>query len=142
MTYQLIRKIVEDNMHLNGALLPILHEINNSFGFVSNQAIGIISEVLNITKAEIDGVVSFYEDFKNEPNEKNKLKVCCSEACQSRGSINLYNHFKNLSKENQNYIVEPVYCLGNCSMTPSVMYNGKVYGRCSITFIQDKLNDI
>ncbi|MGH6679955.1 MAG: NAD(P)H-dependent oxidoreductase subunit E, partial [Bradyrhizobium sp.] len=80
------RQIIAEHLDLEGPLLPIFHAFNEEFGFVSNEAVALIAEALNITRAEAHGVLTFYHDFRRAPGGRHTLKVCRAEACQSRGS--------------------------------------------------------
>lgn len=100
-----------------GPLLPILNDVQAAFGHVSNDAIRAISEALNLTRAEVHGVVSFYHDYRSVPAQA-KVKLCRAEACQARG-VGALNA--------DDPRIEPVYCLGLCAVGPAAMVGGKVY---------------
>ncbi|WP_417798810.1 NAD(P)H-dependent oxidoreductase subunit E [Terasakiella pusilla] len=115
-----------------GALLPILHEIQDALGHIPPAAIRHICDSLNLSKAEVDGVISFYHDFKKEHDGRFSIKVCRAEACQSSGSEELISHIqKRLTQDGTDteFHIEAVYCLGNCALSPSVMMKEKLYGR-------------
>ncbi len=102
-----------------GPLLPILHDVQAEFGHVSEDAIRAIANGLNLTRAEVHGVVSFYHDFKATLSPA-KLKLCRAEACQARGvGLLVVDAAK----------VEAVYCLGLCSVGPAAMLGGQVHAR-------------
>jgi len=130
------RKIINGLKNNLGALLPILHELQFNFGHVHKEAIPLIAESLNISRADVYGVLTFYHDFRTEPPGKNIVKICQAEACQAMGSRALTQHAGEklgigLGKTDSagEFTLEAVYCLGNCACTPSIMINDKVYGK-------------
>jgi formate dehydrogenase subunit gamma len=125
----LARDIAEQLKGLEGALLPILHAIHDRFGYVDEEAVPIVAEVLNLTRAEVHGVVSFYHDFRREPPHKHVVKICRAEACQSLGGERLYTEVKKACAGGNQVTVEAVYCLGNCALSPAALIDGKLHGR-------------
>jgi formate dehydrogenase subunit gamma len=108
-----------------GPLLPILHDVQKAFGHVSEDAMREIAGALNLTRAEVYGVVSFYHDFRKEAEARPVLKLCRAEACKARGVEALVP-----IADNQNRVkVEAVYCLGLCAVGPSAMVGDTVYAR-------------
>ncbi len=133
---QEIRPVVEAHLHLEGPLLPILHDLQARFGFIPDAARGVIAEALNLSVAEVVGVISFYHDFRKAPAGQHVLKLCRAEACQSVGSEGLAHRvLANLGLEwhgttaDGKLTVEPVYCLGLCACAPALMLDGVVHGR-------------
>lgn len=117
-----IEQIVATHRHREGPLLPILHDVQAAFGFISEDAIRTIAHELNLTRAEVFGVVSFYHDFRQAPAAP-KLKLCRAEACQARGVEVLVAQID----EGQ---IETVYCLGLCSVGPAALTpDGHVHAR-------------
>ena len=121
-----------------GALLPILHALQEEFGYIDPEAIPLVADRLNISKAEVHGVLSFYHDFKQSPPGRHVLRICRAEACQSMGCEALVDHVeKHLGVKmgettaDRSFTLEPVYCLGLCALSPSAMLDGKPYGRVS-----------
>lgn len=108
-----------------GALLPILHDVQAAFGHVSEDSVRRISAGLNLTRAEVHGVVSFYHDFREEPDARPVLKLCRAESCQARGVEALAAGLP----DNPRVKVETVYCLGLCSVGPAAMIGHEVHGR-------------
>ena len=130
------REIAERLKVMEGPLLPILHAFNERFGFVSNEAIVLVADVLNLTRAEVQGVVGFYHDFRREPAGRHVVKVCRAEACQSMGSEALAARLERAlgisfgdTTPDRRVTLEEVYCLGNCALSPNVMIDGELYGR-------------
>ena len=121
-----------------GALLPILHALQDEFGYVDKAAVPLIAEALNISQAEVHGVISFYHDFRHAPAGRHVLKMCRAESCQSMGCESMIRHVEDRlgvklggTTKDRSFTVEPVYCLGNCALSPAVMLDGKLYGRVS-----------
>jgi formate dehydrogenase subunit gamma len=124
---------------LPGALLPILHALQDEFGYVDKAAVPLIAETLNISHAEVHGVIGFYHDFRHAPAGRHILKMCRAESCQAMGCESMIRHVEKRlgvrlgeTSADQNFTVEPVYCLGNCALSPAVMLDGKLYGRVSV----------
>jgi len=117
-------------------LVQILHEFVARFAFISDQAIVQMADELNLSRADVHGVVSFYHDFRTSPPGKRVLKICQAESCQAMGSRSLTAHAQeilgiamNETSSDGETTLEPVYCLGNCACSPAVMLDDKVYGR-------------
>lgn len=112
-----------------GALLPILHGIQEQLGYVPPAAIEVVAEALNLSRAEVHGVVTFYHDFRSAPPGKHVLKVCRAEACQAVGCAALDKHLQDRNDAAKDLTVEPIYCLGNCALGPSVQLDGRIHGK-------------
>jgi formate dehydrogenase subunit gamma len=108
-----------------GPLLPILHDVQKAFGHVSEDAIREIATGLNLTRAEVYGVVSFYHDFRKEPETRPVIKLCRSEACKARGVEALVPIVEGQDRVK----VEAIYCLGLCAAGPAAMVGDQVYAR-------------
>ncbi len=120
-----INDIITEHQSLEGPLLPILHAVQKVFGHVSEEAIGEIASSLNLTRAEVYGVVSFYHDFRKEAETRPVIKLCRAEACKSRGVETMA-----LAASDQTRVkVEAIYCLGLCSVGPAAMIGDQVYAR-------------
>jgi formate dehydrogenase subunit gamma len=131
-----IRALAEAKAAEPGALLPILHSIQDELGFVPESAVAIVADVLNLSRAEVHGVVTFYHFFRTQPAGRHTLYVCRAEACQSMGSRALEQYVKaklgvdfHGTTADGRFSLEPVYCLGNCACSPAVMVDETVYGR-------------
>lgn len=129
---------IQEFERMPGALLPILHALQEEFGYIDKAAIPLIAGVLNLSHAEVHGVVSFYHDFRREPGGRHTLKVCRAESCQAMGCESMIQHVEGRlgvklgqTTEDRSITLEPVYCLGNCALSPAVMLDGKLYGRVS-----------
>ena len=121
---------------LEGPLLPILHEIQAEFGYVPQECLPVIARELNLSRAEVHGVVSFYHDYRDHPTGRHVLKLCRAEACQSMGGDAVAERVKALlgidfhqTTLDGAVTLEPVYCLGLCSCAPAAMLDGEVHGR-------------
>lgn len=121
---------------LDGPLLPILHAIQGAFGCVPREAVPVIAEALNLTRAEVHGVVSFYHDFRDTPAGRRVIRLCRAEACQSMGGEALAADL--LARHGLDWggttadgelTVEPVYCLGLCAVAPAALIDGEPVGR-------------
>jgi formate dehydrogenase subunit gamma len=130
--------LIKELEHLPGALLPILHALQDEFGYVDKEAIPLIASALNLSHAEVHGVISFYHDFRHVPPGRHVLKLCRAEACQSMACDKTIQHVEQRlgirlgqTTEDGSFTVEAVYCLGLCALSPSAMLDGKVYGRVS-----------
>ncbi|MCA0000514.1 MULTISPECIES: formate dehydrogenase subunit gamma [unclassified Mesorhizobium] len=128
--------IIQDLKDLEGPLLPILHNIQEEFGHVPQAALPVIADGLNLSRAEVHGVVTFYHDFRARPAGRHVLKLCQAEACQSMGSDAVAARIKQLlgvdfheTAKDGSVTLEPVYCLGLCACSPSAMLDGEVIGR-------------
>ncbi len=131
-----VRAIIVGSKAKPGALLPILHGIQDALGYVPPDSVPMIAEELNLSRAEVHGVVSFYHYFRQTPPGKRTIHVCRAESCQSMGSDTLESHVKaslgidyHETTRDQSFSLEPVYCLGNCACSPSIMIDKEVHGR-------------
>ena len=128
--------VVEEMKGLEGPLLPILHRIQHEFGYVPDETLPVIAEALNISNAEIHGVVTFYHDYRNHPAGRHVLKICRAEACQAMGGEALAARIQQLlgigfheTAKDGSVTLEPIYCLGLCACAPAAMLDGEVIGR-------------
>jgi formate dehydrogenase subunit gamma len=115
-------------------LVQILQSIVMRHGWVPEETIRQLAHELNLSRADVFGVVNYYHDFRTEPPGKHIVKICQAEACQAMGSRALTNHARDslgadLHETHEDVTLEPVYCLGNCACAPAVMINGKTHGR-------------
>jgi formate dehydrogenase subunit gamma len=128
--------IVRQHVNRPGATLPILHALQEAFGHVPEEAMPLIAHALNLSRAEVHGVVTFYHDFRREPPGRHVLKLCRAEACQAMGSDNLAARAEQRlgitlgeTTLDGRITVEAVCCLGLCACAPSAMLDGEVIGR-------------
>ena len=127
-----------------GGLLHLLHAIQDDIGYIPEESYAHISKSLNLSVAEVHGVVSFYHHFRTQPPGKHILHICRAESCQAMGSEHLEIHAKSKlgvdyheTTRSGNITLEPIYCLGNCALSPAVMLDEKVYGRVSRTRLDE-----
>ena len=129
-------EIIAAHRHREGPLLPILHDVQAEWGMIPDAAQPVIAAALNISRAELHGVISFYHDFRTSPPGRHILRWCRAEACQAMGCEALETHlgqrhglgFHETTPDGA-VTLEPVYCLGNCACATSVMVDGEVRGR-------------
>lgn len=118
-----------------GGLLPALHALQETFGCIDQQAIDLAADVFNLSRAEVYGVVSFYDDFRSEPPALPVLKICAGEACRAVGAASLKAH---ASEKSASLVeIEDVFCLGNCACGPAVMAGSTVRGRITPAGLDD-----
>jgi formate dehydrogenase subunit gamma len=132
-------KVLEVIMQLRtlpGALLPVLHGVQNALGYVPPGAVTLIASELNLSRAEVHGVVTFYHYFRTTKPGRQILQLCRAEACQSLGAAALEIHVKQKlgvdfhgTTVDRQFTLEPVYCLGNCACGPALMLDGELHGR-------------
>jgi formate dehydrogenase subunit gamma len=131
-----VQRALETHQDRPGALLPILHDIQHRVGYVPPEAVPLIADALNLSRAEVHGVVTFYHDFRDHPAGRHVLKICLAESCQALGCGRLLEHARTRlgidlhgTTSDGAITLEPVYCLGNCALSPAVLVDGEVYGR-------------
>ncbi|PLP58416.1 formate dehydrogenase subunit gamma [Mesorhizobium loti] len=128
--------VISTMKDLEGPLLPILHGVQEEFGYVPQEALLVIADALNLSRAEVHGVATFYHDYRKQPAGRHVLKLCQAEACQSMGSDAIAAKVKQAlgigfheTARDNSVTLEPVYCLGLCACAPSAMLDGQVIGR-------------
>ncbi|MBI1220649.1 MAG: formate dehydrogenase subunit gamma [Rhodobacteraceae bacterium] len=141
--------IVDELATLEGPLLPILHAVQHAFGFVPQEALPRIAEKLNLSRAEVHGVMSFYHDFRTEPAGRHVVKLCRAEACQAQGADALAAHAKarlgvdfHETTASGAVTLEPVFCLGLCACGPAALVDGKVVGRVDAARLDQILSEM
>lgn len=135
--------------NLPGALLPLLHAIQDDLGYIPEQGYSKISKALNLSVAEVHGVVTFYHHFRTHRSGKHIVQICRAESCQAMGCDALEAHVKSTlgidyhqTTADGAITLEPVYCLGNCACSPAVMIDEEIYGRVSASKIDQIIRDI
>lgn len=131
-----IAEILEAHQGLEGPLLPILHAVQEAFGYIPEAAVPQIAKALMLSKAEVHGVVSFYHDFRSAPAGRHVLKLCRAEACQTMGADAVAERIKQAlgigwheTTPDGRVTLEPVFCLGLCACGPAAMVDGRLVGR-------------
>jgi formate dehydrogenase subunit gamma len=129
------REIIARYRHLEGAALPILHALQETFGCVPEAAVSLVAEALNLSRAEIHGTATFYHDFRKEPPGRRVLKLCRAESCQAAGGDALAARAEEMlgveigeTTLDNRVTLEAVYCLGLCHSSPAAMLDKHVYG--------------
>lgn len=143
--HQAVTAIIDNLKNKPGALMPILHGIQDSQSFVPEGAVSQIADALKLSRAEVHGVISFYHHFRTTPPGRHQLQICRAEACQSMGSRELEAHAKQRlgidyhgTTADGEISLDPVYCLGNCACSPSIRVGDEIMGRMS----PDKLDQL
>ncbi|MHA6203639.1 formate dehydrogenase subunit gamma [Dyella soli] len=121
---------------LPGALLPVLHGVQDALGYVPEEAVPLIAREMNLSRADVHGVISFYHYFRRKPAGRHVIYVCRAESCQAMGAVALEAHIRQRldvdfhgTTADGSYTLEPVYCLGNCACSPAIMVDGELKGR-------------
>jgi formate dehydrogenase subunit gamma len=141
-------RIIDEHRALDGATLPILHALQEHFGYVDSAAIGLIAQALNLSRAEIHGAVTFYHDFRGAPVDGPVLKLCRAESCQAMGCEDLVEHLAGAhgikpdsASHGAGLCVQTVYCLGNCALSPAAMLDDAPVGRLDRTRLDAIVRD-
>jgi formate dehydrogenase subunit gamma len=144
-----VERAIAAHRHLPGALLPILHAISHELGHVPRESVPAIAAALNLTRAEVTGVITFYHDFRSEPPGRTIVKLCRAEACQAMGADALAAHVaKKLgiefheTRKDGAVTLEPIYCLGNCACAPAITIDGRMYGRVDARRFDELLGSV
>ena len=134
-----IERIIAETKDMPGALLPLLHGIQDTVGYIPKDSIALIAQVLNLSRAEVHGVVTFYHHFKTEPGGRQVVQLCRAEACKSMGADALWSHAcahlqlnekdaaHGATTADNSITLLPVYCLGLCSTAPAMTLNDRVH---------------
>lgn len=129
-------EIIEGLAHLEGALLPILHALQEAFGYIDARMVPLIAGALNISRADAHGAISFYHDFRDAPAGRHVLRICRAESCQSMGGERLVEHLRTTHRLEPGHTttdgavtLENVYCLGQCAVSPAALIDGEPMGR-------------
>ena len=131
-----VEEILRAHDGLEGPLLPVLHAVQGVFGYIPRDALPVIAQHLNLSRAEVHGVISFYHDFREEPAGRHVLKLCRAEACQAMGADRVAAHAREAlgigwhqTTPDGTITLEPVFCLGLCACAPAALVDGRVLGR-------------
>jgi formate dehydrogenase subunit gamma len=133
---ELVRSIAATHSGDEGPLMIVLHDIHRQFGYIDRSWVSVVADELNLSRAEVHGVVSFYHDFRSEPAGQMTVKVCRAEACQAVGANDLVEHVRRSlgvglgdTAADGSVTLDQVFCLGNCALGPSVQIDGVTHGR-------------
>ncbi len=145
---QTVQTIITDLKDKPGALLPILHAVQNSLGYVPPEIVPTIAKALNLSRAEVHGVISFYHYFRDHAPGKKTVRICRAESCLAMGGKALESQIKTKlgidyheTTEDGNYSLEAVYCLGNCACSPAIQIDNDVYGRVTAESFNEILTE-
>lgn len=140
--------VINELKDLEGPLLPILHGLQDEFGYVPDESLPVIARALNISNAEVHGVVTFYHDYRRHPAGRHVLKICRAEACQAMGCGRIVAAAEDRlgiacgeTTADGKITLEAVYCLGLCATAPAAMLDGKLYGRVTQELIEQLLKE-
>jgi formate dehydrogenase subunit gamma len=144
-----VQDILRAHQGLEGPLLPVLHAVQASFGHVPQAALPVIASELNISRAEVHGVVSFYHDFREAPAGRHVLKLCRAEACQAMGADSVADRAKarlgvdwHETTADGAVTLEPVFCLGLCACGPAALVDGRVVGRVDAARVESLIAEV
>jgi len=131
-----VTRVLDQHAHRPGPLLEVLHGVQNALGHIPPETVAWIADRLNLSRAEVHGVISFYHYFRTAAAGRHIVYMCRAEACQSMGAQSLEAHAKlrlgidfHQTTADGGFTLEPVYCLGNCALSPAVMIDGDLHGR-------------
>jgi formate dehydrogenase subunit gamma len=131
-----VRRIVGEFKDRPGPLLEVLHAVQAALGYVPQGAVPVLADGLNLSRAEVHGVVTFYHYFRHKAPGTHTVSLCQAEACQSRGAEALALHARERlgidfhgTTPDGRFTLEPIYCLGNCACSPAALIDGELHGR-------------
>ncbi|NND44269.1 MAG: formate dehydrogenase subunit gamma [Gammaproteobacteria bacterium] len=131
-----VAALIEQFKLVPGGLMPLLHAVQETIGFIPPDAIRVIGKGMGLSRAEVHGVISFYHDFRTTPGGETTIHICRAEACQAMGARELEVHAKTFlgvdyggTTEDGRFTLQPVYCLGNCACSPSIRIGDDVFAR-------------
>ncbi len=143
-----VQEVINTLKHKPGALLPILHGIQDALGYIPADSVPAIAQGLHLSRAEVHGVISFYHYFRDTPPGKHTIHLCRAESCQAMGGKQLEQHVKTRlgidfheTTADGKFSLEPVYCLGNCACSPAMQIGKEIYGRVSANSFDAVINE-
>ena len=144
-----VTQVIDSLKDKPGAMLPILHGIQDTLGYIPKGCVPMIANALNVSRAEVHGVITFYHYFRDTPPGKHTIHLCRAESCQSMNGTELETHAKaklgidyHETTNDGDFSLEPVYCLGNCGCSPAISIDGEVHGRVSPERFDEILDDV
>lgn len=142
-----VRAVVAAHRDQRGPLLPILHAVQGELGCIPAEAVPVLADELNLSRADVHGVVTFYRDFRDRPAGRTTIRVCRAEACQALGADRLLSLLRThaglepgQTAADGSLTVEQVFCLGNCALGPSIQVNGLLRGRADEALLRTVLD--
>jgi formate dehydrogenase subunit gamma len=146
-TADTVREIVAAHRDQRGSLLPILHAIQQRLGYLPAEVTPLLAEELNLSRADVHGVATFYHDFRDEPAGRTRVRICRAEACQALGAERLMASAREISglqpgqtAADGSLTLDQVFCLGNCALGPSIQVNGRLRGRVDEAVLRSVLD--
>ncbi len=143
------RAVIREHKELPGALLPVLHAVRDTFGYVAPEAVPLVAEELNLSRAEVHGVLTFYHLFRQSKPGRHEVWICRAEACQAMNGDGVAEHASQRlgtdfhgTSEDGRYSLEPVYCLGNCALAPAAMIDGRLHGRLDAARLDELIAEL
>ena len=133
-----VRAIAQGHAQERGPLLVVLHAVQAELGHIDAADVPVVADVLNLSVAEVHGVVSFYKDFRTHPAPAHVVQVCRAEACQALGAQPVFAAARRAASDQDAVEVEEIFCFGNCALGPSVNVDGRLYGRVD----EDRLSEL
>lgn len=131
-----VRNVLQQHADEPGGLLPILHGVQEALGYIPADAVPVIAKGLNLSRAEVHGVIKYYHHFRSQPAGRTVVQVCRAESCQACGADALMAHAERVlgcashhTSPDGAYTLEPVYCLGMCALSPAIMVGDRLYAR-------------
>jgi len=145
----LVRELLNQYQAQAGGLLPLLHAVQDRLGFIPPSAVPLIAEAMNLSRAEVHGVITYYHFFRSTPPGQHVIQICRAEACQACGSEELIAHAEKLlgcksheTSADGRYTLEPVYCLGLCASSPAVQIDDKLQARMTAAKFQTAIGKL
>ena len=142
------REVILTHGQGEGPLLPLLHALQETFGHIPREAVPVVAEALNLSRAEVHGVVTFYHDYRSAPAGRHVVKLCRAEACQAMGGESLVERAEARldvkcggTSADGRVTLEPIYCLGLCATAPSAMVDGRIIGRLTAAKLDAVLDE-
>lgn len=144
-----VASLIEAHCQQAGALLPVLHAIQDALGYVPTDSLELIAQALNLSRAEVHGVISFYHYFRTTPPGRHVVQVCRAESCQAMGGRAIEAYLKqrlgidyHQTSRDGEFTLEPVYCLGNCACSPSIRVGDDTFSELNTGKVDQLLNDL
>ncbi len=144
-----LQELIEEHAHREGALLPLLHAIQSEWSYIPAEVVPPITRALKISRAEIQGVISFYHDFREQAPAGHRIAICRAESCQAVGARELEQQLTSrlgvgpgATTSDGRITVDPIYCFGNCACSPAVRINDQLHGRVTSERLDELLDSL
>lgn len=147
--HEKIQHLISQHASTQGALLPLLHDIQDAVGYIPPDSVAAIAQGLNLSRAEVHGVITYYHFFRDKPAGQHVIQICRAEACQACGADELMTMAETLmgcksheTSANGRFTLEPVYCLGLCASSPAIQVNDQVHARMTVDKLKQELKKL